>query len=239
MLSFIGKDKAVLDFHQIQIGDASGKGEVNYMNNEISIYIYNDMNGANESFCQNKKNYYFPVSKCIKLLAFIDCHYGLLHTTSDVTEDILYQNHEGVFTIQGMVLNLEYQIICEMLNAQSTLSGLFKKIRNSEHYWLIKHLVLAADSKNNSVMDISKSYGLSGTHFRRLCQRYIGSQSKNQLRHWRGVASVLDVLVKEHSLTRIASDHGYCSASHFSNEIRQQFGMSPKKIRDLQYAFKK
>lgn len=209
------------------------------MDNKVSIYIYDDITKGNEKLLPGKEDYCFPISKCIKLLAFIDCHYELLNTTTTVTEDIIHQNYEGTFTVQGMVLNPEYLVVCEMLNAQSTLSGLFKKIRNSEHYWLIKHLVLAADSKNNSVMDISKSYGLSGTHFRRLCQRYIGSQSKNQLRHWRGVASVLDVLVKEHSLTRIASDHGYCSASHFSNEIRQQFGMSPKKIRDLRHAAKK
>ncbi|GAA0341833.1 helix-turn-helix domain-containing protein [Morganella psychrotolerans] len=209
------------------------------MNDKISICIYDDITKINKNFPAGKEKYYFPMSKCIKLLAFIDCQYDFPYTMSDTDNDILHPDYEGVLTVQGMMINPEYQVICEMLNAQSSLSGLFKRIRNSEHYWLIKHLVLAADSKNNSVMDISKNYGLSGTHFRRLCQRYIGHQSKYQLRHWRGVASVLDVLVKEHSLTRIASDHGYCSASHFSNEIRQQFGMSPKKIRDLHHAIKK
>nr|WP_242452340.1 helix-turn-helix domain-containing protein [Morganella morganii] len=156
-----------------------------------------------------------------------------------MTDNTACQNYEVIFSVQREADNPEYRIVCEMLNKNSAIKTFLNTLRHSEHYWLVKHLISAADCKNSNIRDISQRYGLSGTHFRRLCQRYIGNQSKYQLRHWRGVASVLDILEKEHSLTRIAADNGYCSASHFSNEIKILFGMSPRKIRNLNHAVKK
>ncbi|WP_243846901.1 helix-turn-helix domain-containing protein [Morganella morganii] len=173
-------------------------------------------------------------------MAFIDCHYHFQQKENDeIAENTVGQNYEVIFSVLGDADNPEYRVVCEMLNENSEIKTFLNTLRHSEHYWLVKHLISAADCKNSNIRDISQRYGLSGTHFRRLCQRYIGNQSKYQLRHWRGVASVLDILVKEHSLTRIAADNGYCSASHFSNEIKILFGMSPRKIRNLNHAVKK
>lgn len=204
------------------------------------IYIYNDIYNTDGCKISDRVDYCFPLSKCIKLLAFIDCHYHLPQKDNDdVTDNTICQNDEVIFSVQGEADNPEYRVVCEMLNENSEIKTFLNSLRHSEHYWLVKHLISAADCKNSNIRDISQRYGLSGTHFRRLCQRYIGNQSKYQLRHWRGVASVLDILVEEHSLTRIAADNGYCSASHFSNEIKLLFGMSPRKIRNLNHAVKK
>ena len=210
------------------------------MEKEAEIYIYNDLYNIDGCIKNETADCCFPLSKCIKLLAFIDGHCHL--TQKEHHEEIEnpdFQNYEAVFYVQGGIENPEYRLVCEILNEKSVLRTFFNTLRNSEHYWLVKHLISAADCKNSNIRDISQRYGLSGTHFRRLCQRYIGSQSKHQLRYWRGVTSVLDILVKEHSLTRIAADNGYCSASHFSNEIKILFGMSPRKIRNLNHVVKK
>lgn len=210
------------------------------MKKESQIYIYNDIYKVNGCGENSQADYYFPLSKCIKLLAFIDCHYHLSREdNNEVADNKVCPDYEIIFPVQGDADNPEYRIVCEILNENSVIKTFFNTLRHSEHYWLVKHLISAADCKNSNIRDISQRYGLSGTHFRRLCQRYIGNQSKYQLRHWRGVASVLDILVKEHSLTRIAADNGYCSASHFSNEIKILFGMSPRKIRNLNHAVKK
>lgn len=210
------------------------------MENERQVYIYNDIYKTNKCGGSNQSDVCFPLSKCIKLLAFIDCHYDLSpKDNNEMTDNNTGRDYEAFFCFKGSADNPEYRVVCEILNENSVLKTFFNTLRHSEHYWLVKHLISAADCKNNNIRDISQRYGLSGTHFRRLCQRYIGNQSKYQLRHWRGVASVLDILVKEHSLTRIAADNGYCSASHFSNEIKILFGMSPRKIRNLNHAVKK
>lgn len=209
------------------------------MKKESRIHIYNDIYKTDGYDANNKIDFFFPLSKCIKLLAFIDCHYDLSKKNNETTDNKDYHDYEAIFSFRGNAGNPEYRVVCEILNENSVIKTFFNTLRHSEHYWLVKHLVSATDCKNSNVRDISQRYGLSGTHFRRLCQRYIGNQSKYQLRYWRGVTSVLDIMVKEHSLTRIAADNGYCSASHFSNEIKILFGMSPRKIRNLNHAVKK
>lgn len=47
------------------------------MKKESRIHIYNDIYKTDGYDANNQIDFFFPLSKCIKLLAFIDCHYDL------------------------------------------------------------------------------------------------------------------------------------------------------------------
>ncbi|HHJ1147121.1 TPA: helix-turn-helix domain-containing protein [Proteus mirabilis] len=92
--------------------------------------------------------------------------------------------------------------------------------------------------KKSNIAQIGERYGVSGTHFRRLCKRYLGNCGKSQLRSWRAASSILTTLSTDESLTQIAVDNGFSSASHFSNEIKTLFGITPTEFRRIgQYLY--
>ena len=84
----------------------------------------------------------------------------------------------------------------------------------------ILHLISYLDEKKNNIAQIGERYGVSGTHFRRLCKRYLGNCGKSQLRSWRAASSILTTLSTDESLTQIAVDNGFSSASHFLMKLR-------------------
>ncbi|MDX7018381.1 type III secretion protein, partial [Klebsiella aerogenes] len=90
------------------------------------------------------------------------------------------------------------------LKDESQLEPLFVTIRHSESYWLILHLISYLDEKKSNIAQIGERYGVSGTHFRRLCKRYLGNCGKSQLRSWRAASSILTTLSTVESLTQIA-----------------------------------
>ncbi len=102
----------------------------------------------------------------------------------------------------------------------------------------LEHLISYLDEKKSNIAQIGERYGVSGTHFRRLCKRYLGNCGKSQLRSWRAASSILTTLSTDESLTQIAVDNGFSSASHFSNEIKTLFGITPTEFRRIgQYLY--
>ncbi|MGL6148964.1 MAG: helix-turn-helix domain-containing protein, partial [Plesiomonas sp.] len=71
------------------------------------------------------------------------------------------------------------------------------------------------------------------SHFRRLCRHALGSAAKAELRDWRMARSLLDVVEGQENLTQVAIKHGYASSSHFSNEIRELLGVSPRGLSNI------
>lgn len=197
-----------------------------------SAFIYNAKNSDvvfqsdNQSWKIEKRSFFI----CARLLAFIDYarHFSkmtAIGTEFDINQQIFYiENREGT---------LEFILISEALKENSQLEPLFVTIRHSESYWLILHLISYLDEKKSNIAQIGERYGVSGTHFRRLCKRYLGNCGKSQLRSWRAASSILTTLSTNESLTQIAVDNGFSSASHFSNEIKTLFGITPTEFRRI------
>ncbi|MCD4599995.1 helix-turn-helix domain-containing protein [Proteus mirabilis] len=155
------------------------------------------------------------------------------------TKNNKYKIEDGLISKEiSKELPLEHLIINEALKDESQLEPLFVTIRHSESYWLILHLISYLDEKKSNIAQIGERYGVSGTHFRRLCKRYLGNCGKSQLRSWRAASSILTTLSTDESLTQIAVDNGFSSASHFSNEIKTLFGITPTEFRRIgQYLY--
>lgn len=169
-----------------------------------------------------------------KILAFVDeslqvCaystkprHWGVI---SDFNTAVLYDNSILVkwFLLQVIDDNKEYK-------------SLLSLIRFSESYNLVRFL-LKYSRENKSLLSLGKKYGVSYSHFRRLCHQALGQSVKNDMCNWRMARTMLDVIEGKFDITEAALHHGYSSSSHFSNEVKNKFGMSPRTLHRYTHDF--
>ncbi|OXJ22043.1 transcriptional regulator InvF [Burkholderia sp. HI2714] len=162
-----------------------------------------------------------------KLLAFIDEANGVEDARSEFAAWSLLSHEEP--SVWQERKRCEYWFLLQMLEAPASLSPFLALLRHSESYWLVRFL-LAQSTGSNTLQDLGQRYGVSYSHFRRLCRHALGGAAKTELRDWRMARSMLDVVERRGSLTQIALMHGYASSSHFSNEIKGLLGMSPRTL---------
>jgi AraC-like DNA-binding protein len=129
---------------------------------------------------------------------------------------------------------LEYWFIGQLIKGDAAFGALTAFLRRLENYWLIKYLV-SESALQKKVSDLGEEYGLSYSHFRRVCKAALGNSVKSELKAWRAARSLLDVVGGRHSMTEAAIKNGYASSSHFSTEIKNLFGLSPRAILELNH----
>lgn len=126
----------------------------------------------------------------------------------------------------------EYWFLQQILEPSPAFSHLLALLRRSESYWLVRFL-LAKSTCSNTLQELGERYGVSYSHFRRLCRHALGSAAKAELRDWRMARSLLDVVEGQDKLTDVAIKHGFASSSHFSNEIKELLGVSPRGLSNI------
>ncbi|VVO48254.1 hypothetical protein PS880_00162 [Pseudomonas fluorescens] len=105
-------------------------------------------------------------------------------------------------------------------------------LRGDESYRLLEFLHEHAFG-GEKLQDLAPVYGVSVSHFRRLCHQALGGTAKSELRDWRVARALLSMVEGAHSLTSVAYEHGYSSSSHFSKEIRDRVGVAPSSLVDI------
>lgn len=165
-----------------------------------------------------------------KLLVFLDEAFG-----SDITNHSL-QHWSLIKLKNSQILNerkpLEYWFLHQFMRPSPAFSFLLTLLRQSESYWLVRFL-LSQSKSGTSLMKLGKNYGVSYSHFRRLCNNALGGRTKYELRIWRMAQSLLENADGGDSLTQLAVNNGYASASHFSNDIRELIGVSPRRLSNI------
>ncbi|PJG60110.1 AraC family transcriptional regulator InvF [Aeromonas cavernicola] len=165
-----------------------------------------------------------------KLLAFIDEASNTSVFETDRPTWSPLQLHD--VSILGDKKRCEHWFLQQILAPKQEFRNLLALLRLSESYWLVRFL-LAQSTCDNTVQELGKRYGVSYSHFRRLCRHALGSAAKAQLRDWRMARSLLDVVEGQENLTQVAIKHGYASSSHFSNEVRELLGVSPRRLSNI------
>lgn len=165
-----------------------------------------------------------------KLLAFIDQVGPAAQASSEVLGGFVALDLAPEHAINRRTL--EYWFIRQVIDGSPSFEGLKTFLRHLENYWLVKYLVSEASQQKN-VSDLGDEYGLSYSHFRRVCKAALGNSVKSELKVWRAARSLLDVVGGRETMTEIAIKHGYASSSHFSTEIKNLFGLSPRAIMEL------
>lgn len=131
-------------------------------------------------------------------------------------------------------------LISTLLKPQNNrLENLFSFVRSVESYWVAYFLlsqVMNEDKESESykIGIASKTYGVSESYFRKLCNHAFTRGPKKQLRLWRAAHSALQLIEKDNSIAAIAGNNGYASSSHFSTEIKSLFGITPKEFKKLE-----
>lgn len=120
----------------------------------------------------------------------------------------------------------EYWFLQEMWDPSPEFKMLLALLRHNESYLLVRFL-LGHTTYYNTLQELGDRYGVSYSHFRRLCSHALGNGAKAELRDWRMARSLLDVAEGQDNLTEVAFKHGYSSSSHFSNDIKELLGVSP------------
>ena len=107
-------------------------------------------------------------------------------------------------------------------------------LRHRESYGLVRFL-LEQGTRSEKLTDLARRYGVSVSHFRRLCRQALGSATKPALRSWRTARALLNMSLQDGSLTDVALEFGFASSSHFSKEIRELVGFTPSSLADITY----
>jgi len=108
----------------------------------------------------------------------------------------------------------------------SPRSLLLHWLRAQEAYSLV-HYLLNNYCASGQLKDLCEKYGVSYSHFRKLCRDFLGMPAKTKLREWRAAKSVLDIVEGRGSILEVALSNGYASASHIANDIKREFGLKP------------
>ncbi|BCX66956.1 helix-turn-helix domain-containing protein [Pseudomonas izuensis] len=122
---------------------------------------------------------------------------------------------------QSMVGGVAYQAFASVL-------------RHTEGYGLVRFL-LEQGTHSEKLTTLAQRYGVSVSHFRRLCRQALGTAAKPALRGWRTAQALLNMSLQGGSLTDVALEFGFASSSHFSKEIRELVGFTPSSLADITY----
>lgn len=126
----------------------------------------------------------------------------------------------------------EYWFINIIINNVKSFTSLASLLRRTEHYWLV-HFLFKKSASGDNLHKIGQHYGVSDSHFRRMSKQALGHSTKTELRLWRVARAVLDMTDRENNFTQIAIKHGYASSSHFSNDVKELLGISPRSLSDI------
>lgn len=113
----------------------------------------------------------------------------------------------------------EAWFLATYLSSDNINEILFQHLRKTECYKLVRYL-LSQSLIQTSLYDLGELYGVSYSHFRRLCSYALGGKVKTELCGWRVARAVLEIIEGNSDMTTIAHKYGYSSSSHFSAEVK-------------------
>lgn len=96
-----------------------------------------------------------------------------------------------------------------------------------ESYQLVRFVL---ENPDLGVQQLADRYGLSVAQFRRIGRKAFGRSLKEQLRLLRAGRVLHCHADTGHTFTRLSSDFGFSSPSHFCSEIKSLLGRSPRSI---------
>jgi AraC-like DNA-binding protein len=166
-----------------------------------------------------------PLFEAAKLLAFLESYASADSPGGSAHGDIVVSASSdlSIWKFEGWLIE---RVMC----GDRSAGGMFDFLRSQESYGLVRFL-LKERASVKTVGALSERYGVSESHFRRLCRRALGRGLKRELRQWRAASAVLDVVESRDSMTDVAMSNGFASSSHFSREIKDLFGISPCQFR--------
>jgi AraC-like DNA-binding protein len=167
----------------------------------------------------------------IKLQAFVDTSTALRERQPN---DLPWATLPVPWEIIQSDQALEHWYLRQMLAGESAYQAFASVLRRSESYAIVRFL-LEQGTHSEKLTSLAERYGVSVSHFRRLCRLALGSSTKPALRGWRTAQALLSMSLEGGSLTHVAMAFGFASSSHFSREVRELVGFAPSHLADITY----
>lgn len=128
--------------------------------------------------------------------------------------------------------SLKSWYVTQVMSNSNALQPFARFLRQSESYRLVCFL-LEQSAASEKLCSLARKYGVSVSHFRRLCHEALGGAAKPEMREWRTAQALLAMARGKQSLTDVALEFGFASSSHFSKEIRELVGVTPSSLIDI------
>ncbi|MDO7896733.1 helix-turn-helix domain-containing protein [Pseudomonas citrulli] len=167
----------------------------------------------------------------VKLQAFFDMSAAFAAKETEAAPWALLPVAQDVVRAQA---RLERWYIEQALGGAPGYHAVAHLLRQHESYGLVRFL-LEQGTRSEKLNTLAQRYGVSVSHFRRLCRQALGSAAKPALRGWRTAQALLDMSLGNGSLTDVALAFGFASSSHFSKEVRELVGFAPSSLADITY----
>ncbi|WP_265716013.1 helix-turn-helix domain-containing protein [Providencia rustigianii] len=107
-------------------------------------------------------------------------------------------------------------------------------LRRYEAYGMMRFLItFAQKDKNANINQLCVRYGISASYFRQLYRENFNKTAKRKIMSVRMAHAILQLIESEDSILDVGLEAGYCSASHFTNDIKKELGLTPSEIRHL------
>ncbi|OOG85018.1 AraC family transcriptional regulator [Pseudomonas sp. A25(2017)] len=169
----------------------------------------------------------------VKLQAFLDMSDALVDAGQR-----LHAEPWALLPVAGETVRspqrLERWYIGQAMSGTPAYHAVAHLLRHHESYGLVRFL-LEQGTHSEKLNTLAQRYGVSVSHFRRLCRQALGSAAKPALRGWRTAQALLNMSLQDGSLTDVALEFGFASSSHFSKEIRELVGFAPSSLADITY----
>lgn len=121
----------------------------------------------------------------------------------------------------------QHWLMNELLDDTPAFQAVAARWARREVYQLVRFVL---ESPDQGVQKLADRYGLSVAQFRRIGRRAFGRSLKEQLRLLRAGRVLHRYAETGATFTRLSSDFGFSSPSHFCSEIKSLLGRSPSSI---------
>lgn len=118
-------------------------------------------------------------------------------------------------------------VMGQLLEGRPVFHDVAARWARREAYQLVRFVL---ENPDDGVQQLADRYGLSVAQFRRIGRKAFGRSLKEQLRLLRARRVLHRYADTGHTFTRLSSDFGFSSPSHFCSEIKSLLGRSPSSI---------
>ncbi|WP_272537540.1 AraC family transcriptional regulator [Providencia sp. PROV225] len=197
---------------------------------------------ANDAVLSTNNNpnwdiYSIELSELVEILAVIDTatkqsflsKKAKCGSSNEIVQEYIPLDEEFFTTIsvKNVVIDLvireqpEFEFWCNIL-------------RKYEAYGMMRFILSAAQSdKNANINQLCARYGVSASYFRQLYRENFNKTAKRKIMSVRMANAILQLIESESSILDVGLEAGYCSVSHFTNDLKKELGLTPSEIRHL------
>ncbi|HHE6471043.1 TPA: helix-turn-helix domain-containing protein [Providencia rettgeri] len=181
--------------------------------------------------------YTMDLSELVEILAVLDTATGQAFLSKKEKPKIGENNQEEFIVLSesfSLMISVKNVVIDLIIRSHPIFDSWCEVLRRYEAYGMMRFILTSAqDDKNANINQLCARYGISASYFRQLYRENFNKTAKRKIMSVRMANAILQLIESEDSILDIGLEVGYCSASHFTNDIKKELGLTPSEIRHI------